>query len=102
MEVEEFKALQDAGNAPRLVDVREAWEVEQAAIPGAEHLPLSAVQGWWQGLDRGETIVFCCRTGRRSESLCRALAAEGFAHLFNLEGGIVAWSERVDPTVRPS
>ena len=99
MQVEEFKALRDAGNAPRLIDVREDWELEQAVIDGADHLALSGVQVWWQDLDRDEPIVFYCRTGRRSESLCRALAAEGFTHVFNLEGGIAAWSARVDPTV---
>jgi adenylyltransferase/sulfurtransferase len=67
-----------AGQAPRLIDVREAWEHELASLPGAELMPLSEMQSWWQALDRHE---------------------EGFDKLLNLEGGIAAWSREVDPSV---
>jgi rhodanese-related sulfurtransferase len=89
-----------AGQAPRLIDVREAWEHELASLPGAELMPLSEMQSWWQALDRHEELVFYCHTGRRSAMVCEYLAsAEGFDKLLNLEGGIAAWSREVDPSV---
>jgi rhodanese-related sulfurtransferase len=99
LQVEDLKAMIDSGSPPRVIDIREAWETELAVIAGSEHLALSSVQDWWQGLDKDEAVVFYCHTGRRSESLCRALSAEGYHQVATLEGGIAAWSARVDPSV---
>ena len=87
------------GTAPRIIDVRESFEWDIAHIEGAELMALSEIREWWQALDPEEEIVFYCHTGRRSASVCAALAAEGFGNLINLEGGIEAWSLRVDPQV---
>jgi rhodanese-related sulfurtransferase len=99
MKVEELAAHLLAGTAPRLIDVREAYEWGYARIEGAELLPLSEIQAWWLELDPLQPLCFHCHHGVRSESVCRALAAEGFAAVYTLEGGIEAWSLRVDGTV---
>lgn len=78
-----------AGEAA-LVDVREADELEAAAVPGATHLPMSHV-----GVDEypdfgANKVVVMCRSGVRSARVAAALAARG-VEAYNLEGGIVAW-----------
>ena len=85
------------GTAPRIVDVREGYEVRIAKLDAAEHKPLSEIQEWWTELDPEEEIVFYCHHGVRSAQVCAALAAEGFSNLINLTGGIDAWAARVDP-----
>jgi rhodanese-related sulfurtransferase len=88
------------GTAPRLIDVREAWEWEICHIPEAELKPLSEIRAWWTELDPAEPSVFQCHSGNRSLQVCLALAAEGFTHLFNLVGGIDAWAVEVAPSMR--
>jgi rhodanese-related sulfurtransferase len=95
--VEDLAVQIAAGTQPRIIDIREPYEWRICHLVGAEHLPLSDIQTWWPGLDRDESIVFYCHHGRRSAAVCSALAAEGFRHLYNLEGGIDAWSSVVDP-----
>lgn len=89
-----------AGEAPRIIDVRERFEWNIARIEGAELLPLSEIGTWWQALDPSEELVIHCHHGQRSSSVCRALAAEGFIALYDLVGGIEAWRLDVDPTLR--
>jgi rhodanese-related sulfurtransferase len=100
MEPEELSRLLAEGQAPRVIDVREAYEWRIAHVEGTELLPLSEIQSWWRDLDPSEEIVFLCHHGNRSASVCRALAVEGFTSLINLEGGIDAWADRVDSSLR--
>ncbi len=89
----ELEQRRAAGEPLRLIDLREAYEIEAGApvIPGAERLPLSQICQWWPELDPGAELVFQCNTGRRSRALCRVLAVHGFRHVWDLEGGIEAW-----------
>jgi len=89
-----------AGAAPRVIDVRERHEWDIARIEGAELLPLSEIGSWWRTLDPDEAIVFVCHHGRRSSSVCLALAAEGYTALHDLVGGIEAWRLEVDPSMQ--
>jgi adenylyltransferase/sulfurtransferase len=50
-------------------------------------------------LSSAQDIVLHCRTGARSAKAVRQLHDAGFRRLWNLKGGILAWSEDVDPTV---
>ncbi|NNF68251.1 MAG: rhodanese-like domain-containing protein [Acidimicrobiia bacterium] len=87
----EARALIDDGAL--LVDVREPNEWNMARIPGAELMPMSNVQEWWQDLPRDRDIVLQCQTGNRSGSLTEALMHQaGFDNVYNLAGGIVAWA----------
>ena len=88
-----------AGEAPRVIDIREPYEWAIARIEGAELMPLSQVAAWWRTLDPDEALVVVCHHGRRSSALCRALAAEGFTGLIDLQGGIEAWRQAVDPAM---
>jgi rhodanese-related sulfurtransferase len=51
------------------------------------------------GLDRNTTVVFQCHHGIRSQSAAEYCLREGFRNLYNLQGGIDAWSQLVDPSV---
>ena len=82
-----------------LIDVREAQELAIAAIPGARLIPLGSFEAAIPTLNPAREIVVICRSGARSGAAVRALQAEGFARARNLVGGILAWSDEVDPTV---
>lgn len=82
---------------PLLLDVREAWEVELAALPGALHVPMHEIPDRRHELDAGAEIVVLCHHGVRSAHVAAFLAQAGFARLYNLAGGIDAWAREIDP-----
>jgi rhodanese-related sulfurtransferase len=82
-----------------LVDVREPHEAEIASIPGAKLIPLGELPARMHELDSADEIVLHCRSGARSATALRLLRDAGFTKLKNLEGGILAWSDEVDPSV---
>ncbi len=82
-----------------LIDVREPYEAQIAAIPGAKLMPLGSVPTAMNTLDKSRRIVVMCRSGKRSLDAAQQLKAAGFAHVENLAGGILRWSDDVDATV---
>ncbi|MBM7506068.1 ThiF family adenylyltransferase [Agromyces aurantiacus] len=84
---------------PRLLDVREPWEAEVAAIPGATLIPLHELGARAHELDAEASLVVYCHLGVRSRLAAERLVAAGFADVRNLAGGIDAWSRAVDPSV---
>jgi adenylyltransferase/sulfurtransferase len=99
MSVHELKAKMDAGEAFELIDVREPFEFEIARIDGAKLIPLGEIPERADELHRDDTLIIHCHSGRRSAEAVRLLKQRGFADVYNLEGGIDAWSEFIDPTV---
>ena len=89
-----------AGKAQTLLlDVREGWELEIAALAGAVHIPMAEVPGRLAELDRTRDIVVMCRSGGRSLSVARFLETQGYGSVANLTGGTLAWSRDIDPTL---
>jgi molybdopterin/thiamine biosynthesis adenylyltransferase/rhodanese-related sulfurtransferase len=82
-----------------LIDVREPHEWEIAHIPGARLVPLRDLPGAIPLLDRARDIVVQCRSGVRSATAVRQLQDAGFTRVKNLVGGILRWSDDVDPSV---
>lgn len=80
----------------RLIDVREPIEWELARIEGAELLPLSEFSDWHDKLNASDEIVVMCHHGVRSAQVCAFLSQQGFEKIWNLSGGIDAWSIEVD------
>ena len=98
MTVVELKAKWDAGETPTVIDVRESDELTLAAFPfPVLHIPMGNVPARIGELPRDTTLVCACRSGGRSAAVVRFLRQQGFAAV-NLEGGILAWSARIDPT----
>ena len=101
----ELKARLEAGDTPVLVDVREAMELELAALQEPVlHLPRIQSEQWLGRLgdllDRDRDIVVLCHAGIRSwQFACWLMDAQGYERVWNLHGGIDAWSVAADPSV---
>ncbi len=90
-----------AGRAPRMLDVRDGWELEISRLPDALHIPMQEVPDRLGELDPAAPVVVLCRSGARSLRVAQFLEQRGFARVSNLTGGILAWGERIDPSLRP-
>jgi molybdopterin/thiamine biosynthesis adenylyltransferase/rhodanese-related sulfurtransferase len=99
MSPHELKRRMDAGEPLELIDVREPFEYEIARIDGAKLFPLGEVTERLDELKREQSIVVHCHSGKRSAQAVRLLQQHGFASVYNLEGGIDAWSDQIDPNV---
>jgi sulfur-carrier protein adenylyltransferase/sulfurtransferase len=97
--VEDLKAKLEQGEKFVLLDVRELYEYDIANIPGAKLIPLGELPSRMSELDSADEIVIHCKSGYRSATALRQLQEAGFAKLWNVEGGILAWADRVDPSV---
>jgi rhodanese-related sulfurtransferase len=82
-----------------LLDVREPEELALASIAEAMHIPMNQVPQRLDKLDRARPVVVMCHSGRRSRQVAEYLIANGFDNVFNLEGGIDAWSRQVQPSL---
>ena len=82
-----------------LLDVREPAEWATARVADAVHIPMRTVPGRLHELDLERTIVVMCHGGARSRRVAEYLAGSGYASVFNLAGGIEAWSLQVDSSV---
>lgn len=83
-----------------IVDVREPHEAEIADLPRKSKLiPLGELPARMHELDSTDEIVLYCRSGARSAQALRLLRDAGFTRLKNLKGGVLAWSDDVDPSV---
>lgn len=85
---------------PVLLDVREAWEIERAALAGAVWVPMREVSGRVAELDAAAEIVVVCHHGVRSFHIARFLEQQGFGHVYNLSGGVEGWAREVDPNMQ--
>src|SRR6266550_3246767 len=88
------------GQEVALVEVREPFEFEIARIPKSRLIPLGTIPDRLTEIPRTETTVVMCKSGVRSARAIEFLRGEGFENLLNLEGGLDAWREEVDPTMR--
>jgi molybdopterin/thiamine biosynthesis adenylyltransferase/rhodanese-related sulfurtransferase len=99
MSPHELKRKMDAGEPFQLIDVREPFEYEIARIEGAKLIPLGEITEQLDELERQQPIVVHCHSGKRSAQAVRLLQQRGFTKAYNLEGGIDAWSDQIDPDV---
>ncbi len=97
---QEFLERRAAGIDMTLLDVREDWETQLAPVPAELiHIPMGQVPDRLSELDPSKETVVVCRSGGRSMEVARFLAAQGFASVSNLAGGILRWSREVDPKI---
>jgi adenylyltransferase/sulfurtransferase len=97
--VEELKARIDRGDRPFILDVREPNEYQICRIAGSTLIPLGELPKRLDELPAGSEIVVHCKMGGRSAKAVRQLVDRGFTNVKNLKGGILAWSDRIDPSV---
>ncbi len=95
----EVKSLLDQRAAFTLLDVREPYEYQICRIPGSLPIPLGELPKRLSELDRNSDIVCQCKSGGRSQKAMDLLLQNGFTRVRNMSGGILAWSDQVDPSV---
>ena len=94
----ELKARLDRGDDLYILDVREPHEYQICNI-GGHLIPLGELSRRVHELDSSREIVAHCRSGKRSAEASEFLRKAGFRKIWNLKGGILAWSDEVDPSV---
>lgn len=94
-----LKARLAAGDALKLVDVREDWEFQTARIEGSVLMPMGQVAARLSELDPSSEIVVICHHGGRSMQVASFLERQGFSGVINLTGGVDAWARAVDPAM---
>jgi len=96
----EFLDRREAGEEMTLLDVREDWEVALAPVPTETvHIPMGEISDRIGELDPNKATVVICRSGGRSAQVADFLERQGFGKVFNLAGGILAWSRVIDPRI---
>jgi sulfur-carrier protein adenylyltransferase/sulfurtransferase len=95
----ELKKMFDRKEDFVLIDVREPFEYDICHIDQARLIPLGELPARLSELDSADEIVLHCKSGSRSAKALRILQEAGFKKVVNLEGGITAWSDQVDPMV---
>lgn len=83
---------------PMLLDVRQPWEFDVCRIAGARSMPMSSIPARHIELSRDAPMVIVCHHGARSYQVAMFLENLGFSNIYNLYGGMAAWSQQVDPT----
>ena len=98
LSVKELKRRMDAGESLFILDVREPFEYRIANI-GGKLIPQNEVPERIGEIDRNQEIIVQCKSGGRSQRIAEFLKQSGFPNVANLAGGILAWSDEVDPRV---
>jgi adenylyltransferase/sulfurtransferase len=93
----ELKSRLDASTQPVVVDVREPWELAIAKLAGTVNIPMNEIPDRLGDIPRNADVIVMCRSGARSLRVANYLLQNGYASVANLRGGILAWSELVDP-----
>ncbi len=95
----EVKARLDRGDDFQLIDVREVFEHQIGNIPQAKLIPLGDLPKRLNEIDPSREVVVHCKMGGRSAKAADLLRANGYTKVLNMTGGILAWSDKVDPAV---
>ena len=99
MTVRELKRRIDAGEEVQLIDVREPYEFQIAQI-GGTLIPQNDVPQRLSEIDPSREVVVHCRSGARSQRIAEFLKQSGYPSVANLAGGILAWSDEIDPGIQ--
>ncbi len=97
--VTELKSKLDAGEPLFVLDVREPHEYDICRLDGTTLIPLGQLPSRVNELNSADDIVVHCKSGMRSAKAVNFLQQAGFRKVKNLKGGILAWSDQIDPSV---
>ena len=97
--VQELKNKMDENPELQVLDVREPYEVNVGEIPGTIKIPMNSVPMRMKELDSSKEIIVHCKSGMRSARVCEFLAHNQFENVYNVRGGIKAWSAKIDSSV---
>lgn len=98
----ELKQRLDKGEDLVILDIREAQELAICKLNNTKHIPMGELAQRLNELEsyKDRDIVVYCRSGGRSGQCVHYMKQHGFDGALNLVGGILAWSDDIDPTVR--
>lgn len=99
LEVDVVTAAQMLRDGALLVDVREPAELAICSIPGSRHIPMREIPAAVTGLPADQPLLVICHGGVRSRQVTDFLRASGRRDVSNVEGGIDAWAEQIDPSL---
>ncbi len=99
IEATEVKTKLGRGDKFLLIDVREPHEFQICRIPGSTLIPLGEVPKRLGEINPESEIVVHCKSGARSAKAVDFLKQQGYRKVRNMKGGILAWSDKVDPSV---
>ena len=98
--VQELKEKMDKGEDFQLIDVREDFEYEMSNLGGLL-IPLGGILIEAEQIAKDKPVIVQCRSGKRSAAAIAQLEQQfGFTNLYNLQGGILAWAEEIDPNLQ--
>lgn len=98
--VKELKEKIDKKEDFQLVDIREKRERDFTHI-GGDFIPMGSVPQNVDKFDKNKDVIVYCRSGNRSAQVIRFLESNhGFNNLLNLKGGILAWSDEIDGSIK--
>jgi len=93
-----LKARLDRGDKVQIIDVREPNEYQINRIPGSVLIPLGEIPRRYAELDPENELIMQCKMGARSAKAADFLRSVGFKKVLNLQGGILEWIDKVDPS----
>jgi rhodanese-related sulfurtransferase len=96
----DLQRMRAQGEKHLVVDVREKWELDVAALPDVKHIPLGELQARFAELPKDRPLVMFCRSGRRSMDATVFLRQQGYDKAVNLRGGVLSWAAEVDPSMK--
>ncbi|MFK5914378.1 MAG: rhodanese-like domain-containing protein [Woeseiaceae bacterium] len=92
IEVTELVELKEQGEKIRVIDIRQPAELSAGVISGSEGLPMHLIPLRMNEFKQSEKLIMVCRSGARSAQACIFLQKEGYDNVFNLRGGMIAWT----------
>ena len=95
----ELSARLETDDVPVLLDVREHFE-RRIADNGQHRIPVGELLARMDEVDPSAEIVVYCRSGSRSAWAAKILLSKGYENVLNLQGGVLAWRQDVDPSLR--
>jgi len=98
--VQELKSKLDNGTDLQLIDVRESNERAFTNI-GGEHISMGTIIQNLDKISKDKDVIIYCRSGSRSAQVVKFLEMNhGFNNLYNLKGGILAWADQIDSSIK--
>ena len=98
--VKELKSKMDNGADFQLIDVRESNERAFTNI-GGDHISMGSIIQNLDKIRKDQDVIIYCRSGSRSAQVVNFLEMNhGFNNLFNLKGGILAWADQIDSSIK--
>ena len=96
--VTDLKSKIDNQEDIQLIDIREEYEQDICSI-GGQLIPMGEVMGSLDKISKEKPVIVHCRSGKRSAAIVMHLETMGYENLYNLKGGILAWSDEIDSSI---